>query len=275
MFKARLGLAVVALGMSIASVVMAVAPVEEAEPDALAPATNQVAAPSRDRAMMMLVNKIQAMQQEMQKLRGQLEVQAHDLRLMEQQQRAFYQDLNLRVAKTENSLTKVAEARANAVVAATAIKQAVSAKAAMSEAQPATKIAKKIESANTPKAQYQQAYKLIKGKNYSDAEKALRGFIEAYPRHELTANAHYWLGELLINRGQYDEAIKQFNLVIDQFGNSPKRAAAMLKLGYAYFRKGEFVSARGELGKVKKQYPNSTTARLASARLLDMDKRGL
>ena len=44
-----------------------------------------------------LIDKIQSLQQEVQELRGQLEVQAHDLKLLQQQQVAFYKDLDARL----------------------------------------------------------------------------------------------------------------------------------------------------------------------------------
>lgn len=44
-----------------------------------------------------LLNKIQGMKQELQELRGQMEVQAHDLKMLQQQQLAFYKDLDGRV----------------------------------------------------------------------------------------------------------------------------------------------------------------------------------
>ncbi len=43
------------------------------------------------------MNKIQGLQQDIQELRGQLEIQTHDLKSLQQQQLAFYKDLDTRM----------------------------------------------------------------------------------------------------------------------------------------------------------------------------------
>lgn len=45
-----------------------------------------------------LIEKVLNLQKEVQELRGQLEVQAHDLKLLQQQQVAFYKDLDARIS---------------------------------------------------------------------------------------------------------------------------------------------------------------------------------
>lgn len=50
-----------------------------------------------------LIDKIQSLQQEIQELRGQLEVQAHDLKLLQQQQVAFYKDLDARLSGSSSA----------------------------------------------------------------------------------------------------------------------------------------------------------------------------
>lgn len=51
-----------------------------------------------------LVDKILSLQQELQELRGQIEVQAHDLKLLQQQQLAFYKDLDTRLGGSTATL---------------------------------------------------------------------------------------------------------------------------------------------------------------------------
>ena len=45
-----------------------------------------------------LIEKVLNLQKEVQELRGQLEIQAHDLKLLQQQQLAFYKDLDSRLS---------------------------------------------------------------------------------------------------------------------------------------------------------------------------------
>lgn len=47
----------------------------------------------------MLLSRLEAAQQEIQQLQGKIEVQAHDLKLLHEQQRAFYEDLDKRLTQ--------------------------------------------------------------------------------------------------------------------------------------------------------------------------------
>jgi uncharacterized membrane protein YccC len=53
-----------------------------------------------------LVNKIQGLQQEIQELRGQLDVQAHELKVLQEQQLAFYKDLDARLRTPSSNVAK-------------------------------------------------------------------------------------------------------------------------------------------------------------------------
>ncbi|MBX9692232.1 MAG: tol-pal system protein YbgF, partial [Cyanobacteria bacterium] len=46
------------------------------------------------------VNKMKGLQQEVQELRGQLEMQAHEMKLLQQQQLSFYKDIDTRLRGT-------------------------------------------------------------------------------------------------------------------------------------------------------------------------------
>src|SRR3990167_5296015 len=52
---------------------------------------------------MNLPQQITELQQQLAELRGQLQMQSHDLKLLENQQRSFYQDLNQRLGQLKNS----------------------------------------------------------------------------------------------------------------------------------------------------------------------------
>ncbi len=53
-----------------------------------------------------LIDKIINLQKEVQELRGQLEVQAHDLKTLQQQQLSFYKDLDSRLSGTAGKTVK-------------------------------------------------------------------------------------------------------------------------------------------------------------------------
>ncbi|MCW8398176.1 tol-pal system protein YbgF [Legionella sp. PATHC038] len=225
-----------------------------------------------------LIDKIQSLQQEVQELRGQLEVQAHDLKLLQQQQVAFYKDLDARLSGTTSAKVSPNKASAN--------KPALDLSVGSKEPAPKTVTptsdiqASKSASIPSPAAvstsranpadeqiSYLAAYELVKNKRYDDAIISMNGFVQKYPKGGYTANAQYWLGELYLAKKDYSKAIEHFNVVLQQFPTSSKSAASMLKTGYAYAAQGNKQEAQKFLQQVVRAYPGTPTAQLANSRL--------
>lgn len=209
----------------------------------------------------MLLNKLQGLQQEVQELRGQLEVQAHDLKLLQQQQLAFYKDLDTRL---RNDPAKVA-------------KNVPAPDLAIETNKPATPPTINPVMNNTPRTNpadeqisYMAAYELVKNKKFDDALAAMQSFVTKYPQGGYTANAHYWLGELLMVKQDYTGAIEHFEVVLQQFPSSTKTAASLLKTGYALAASGKKQEAISRLQQVVTTYPNTNTAQLAKAKLASL-----
>ncbi|KTD10863.1 outer membrane protein [Legionella gratiana] len=217
-----------------------------------------------------LIDKIQSLQQEIQELRGQLEVQAHDLKLLQQQQVAFYKDLDARLSgsspkSVSNKPTidldvgsKESISKTNAPAAKTETNKMAT-----------TPVSDPVSRANPADEQisYLAAYELIKNKRYDDAITAMNVFVQKYPKGGYTANAQYWLGELYLVKKDYTKAIEHFDTVLQQFPTSSKSAASMLKVGYAYAEQGNKQEAKKFLQQVVRAYPNTPTAQLASTKL--------
>ncbi len=119
------------------------------------------------------------------------------------------------------------------------------------------------------KADYNQAYKLLVN-NPADAVPAFRAFMTNYPKHELVANAQYWLGEALYAQKDYTGASREFTKVLTQYKGSPKAPGAALKLGYSYYELKQWESARRTLEDTIRFFPDSNSAKLAQARLTRM-----
>ena len=82
-----------------------------------------------------------------------------------------------------------------------------------------------------PEESYDEAYQLLRRADYSQAEQALRLFIETYPDHQLSGNAFYWLGETFYVRNDYEQAAKSFAHGYKSFPSGPKAPDNLLKLG--------------------------------------------
>lgn len=214
-----------------------------------------------------LIDKIQGLQQELQELRGQLEVQAHDLKLLQQQQVAFYKDLDARISGNATQAAKGSPSEANLnpqdkSAATNQNRSQISKNAPVIT--PAT-------GARTNPADeqisYLAAYELVKSRNYDNALTAMNQFVQKYPRGGYTANAQYWLGELYLVKKDYAQAVDHFNVVLQSFPTSSKSAASMLKMGYAYAALGNKPEAKKYLQQVVRAFPDTPTAQLANSKL--------
>lgn len=221
-----------------------------------------------------LIDKIQALQKEVQELRGQLEIQAHDLKLLQQQQVAFYKDLDSRLTGGASVSAKAATDKP-AMDLSLGSKEPAS-RASTPAAQSVAKTASTPEPVVTPVSRvnpadeqisYLAAYELIKNKRYDDALGSMNTFVQKYPRGGYTSNAQYWLGELYLVKKDYAKAIEHFDIVLKQFPTSSKSAASMLKVGYAYAEMGNKPEAQKYLQQVVRAYPNTPTAQLANSKL--------
>ncbi|KTD17482.1 tol-pal system protein YbgF [Legionella jordanis] len=227
-----------------------------------------------------LLDKIQGMQQEIQELRGQLEVQAHDLKALQQQQLSFYKDLDARLrgsgSKSGQSaqLSPEPKAATELSLGATESKSPpLSGETKGKLAPPAQQIivapSNPVTRGNPADEQisYLAAYDLVKNKRFDEALTAMQHFISQYPKGGYTANAQYWLGELYMVKNNYPKAIDHFEIVLKQFPSSSKAAASTLKIGYALAASGKVEEARLRLQEVLRNYPDTPTAQLATTKL--------
>lgn len=216
-----------------------------------------------------LLNQIKGLQQEVQELRGQLDIQAHELQALKDQQLAFYKDFD---ARLNHAPTHTAQAEAPIDLsigqsAATAARtQPATGKTAVVASPTPAKTAQRTNPADE-QIRYLAAYDLVKTKRYDEALLAMQDFISQYPRGGYTANAHYWMGELYMVQKDYPQAIQHFEVVLKNFSSSSKAAACSLKIGYALASSGQESEARQRLQQVIKNFPDTPTAQLASTKL--------
>lgn len=213
-----------------------------------------------------LLDRLQALQQEVQELRGQLEIQAHDLKLLQQQQLAFYKDLDGRINRTTPA-TATPNKRTD-LISNNRLQLDSSDVNQQDSSSQITTLSKteKINPANE-QISYLAAYELIKNKKYDDALNAMNTFVYQYPQSGYTANAQYWLGELYLVKKDYRKAITHFDTVLQRYPSSSKSAASLLKIGYALAADGNKDEARQRLQHVISNYPDTNAAQLAAAKL--------
>ena len=207
--------------------------------------------------------RIDALQAEVRKLRGQVEVLENGNEALRKQQRDLYADLSRRVEALEGGGGRGAGAAGTSSSSGAAALGTAAAGAGLSGAgsTPAPR------TGETAELRYGKAFDALKAANYPVAIAGMRDFLAAYPDHDLADNAQYWLGEAYYVTRDYDNAVAAFTTVGQRWPDSSKAPDAMLKLGYAQFELKRLDAAKQTLSQVGTRYPGTEAARLAQERL--------
>jgi tol-pal system protein YbgF len=193
-----------------------------------------------NQGLLEMARQLAALDQELRRLRGELEQAQHDLERTRGQQRDQYVDLDTRLRAAETALS--------------------SAQASLPTA--------------GPEAEYQAAFNLLKDGKYDEAAVALREFLARNRQHELASNAMYWLGEAHYVRRDYPAALAAFEGVLKDYPGARKSADALLKAGYCQYELQRYGPARTALKQLVQEYPDSPAAAEAKARLERMTAEG-
>jgi tol-pal system protein YbgF len=126
---------------------------------------------------------------------------------------------------------------------------------------------KAVELQQTPEVLYQQALDAMKAGDTGKARELFTKFLDQNPKHNLAANAHYWLGETYYSEKNFEQAILEFQEVIKNFPEKEKVPAAMLKQGMAFKELGDSKSSLYIYKKLTEEYPKSEEAKIAKEKL--------
>jgi tol-pal system protein YbgF len=184
-------------------------------------------------------------------LQGRVETLEHETETTTGRQRDLYVDLDERILALEESM-KVAATGAGTASAAGALPVP----------------------GGSDRDNYQAALELIKEQRYDAAEKAFKQFLVTFPDSQMADNAQYWLAETFYVTDRFDEALKQFTVVVNDYPKSRKVPDALLKMGFCSYELQRWSDARVALGRVQSEFADTTAARLAEQRLKRMSDEG-
>ena len=274
-----------------------------------------------------MLQQIEALQQEVNTLHGDIEFQNHTLEQVKKRQRDLYTDIDQRLQRIERSGSVSGEEANDTILlenisdgtpplqtiepidapvgvstASTQTESALSVEIieTSSDSSPETQVSVEEQLVNNTmetvsevpepglaapapqvqldpvqiRAQYQQAFKLLKQSQYEQAIKAFREFLTINPRSEYSDNAQYWLGEAYYVTHQFDVALQEYNTLLQNFPDSKKLTHSLLKIGFCYYEMGEHEEAKLRLQSLKQQHPGTTAARLAEERLKKIAMEG-
>jgi len=182
-----------------------------------------------------LISQHEQTQQEIAKLRGQIEVLANELSNAQKRQKDFYVDLDGRLRKLEPRKINIDGK----------------------------------EAAVEPSEQnsYDAALQLFKSGEYKAAAGALDAFVKRYPESGYAANAQYWLGNAHYAMRDCKAAIAAQQVVVRVYPDSPKAPDAMLNIASCYTELKDKANTKKILDALVQQYPDSSAAQTARERL--------
>jgi tol-pal system protein YbgF len=200
---------------------------------------------SADRsALLELSSQINALRDEVARLRGQVEVLANQADGAEKRQKDLYLDIDTRLRKLEEVAEKTPPAAG-----------------APAEMSPGENKA------------YQAALDQFKLGNYPLAVSAMQGFLVTYPSSPLAANAQYWVGMAYSGQRDYKNAIAAQRKLLSSWPDSDKAPDALLSIASSQETMGDRKAAQKTLQDVIARYPASSSAASAKQRLAVLNKR--
>lgn len=226
-------------------------PVDIIEPSVSSePASSTPSSPQNSNNLSTLFYELQLLQNEVMKLRGELEELGHRLDELSRQQSAQYMDIDRRLSGLPAATTALPAD----------LPEGEAAEGADPAAAPEESM---ITQPVTEEGAYRQAFALIDGRQFEQAVSAFDQFLIAYPNGEYTPNAFYWLGELHLRLEDLEKSRQSFVQVLTLFPDNRKVPDALYKLGVVYDRLGDRETAERYLRRILSEYPTTTAAELS------------
>ena len=255
----------------------------------------QVESEGANRGVVQLLNRMEGLNTDLNRLRGQIEVLTNDINNAQKRQRDMYVDLDTRLRRVEQQsaaakkdqealpaleerIRKLEQAAALTSIPAPVASAAAATVAVQPGAAPTTATAAAAQPSLPPanlaavdQAAIQRAYdNAFSNYRISDYQAAIRGFdgfLKSYPKHQLAANAQYWIGESHFHLLDYRAAIEAQRRLLGYYPDSAKAPDALLIIGTAETGLGDNAAARKTFEELIAKYPNTESAEKAKGRL--------
>jgi tol-pal system protein YbgF len=118
---------------------------------------------------------------------------------------------------------------------------------------------------------YDEAYQLVKARQYQQSIPLFERFIAEYPTSVRQANAYYWLGALYMVVDQLPQAEQSLTELLTRYPDHAKIPDASYKLATLFYKQGKRDQSRQLLEEIVAKYANtnSNTVQLATTFLRD------
>lgn len=250
----------------------------------------------QNQGLLDLFQQLESLQKEVANLRGQLELNTHELEKLKDQQRKLYSDVDNRLRRLDgqsadestvvgagvpplqemtptDSLTPAGDDAESALMIESITPDAVSESGEIEEITTTDTLpADESDIAGTAdpleaQTNYQAAFNLLKQAEYNKAIDAFDKFLVKYPNSQYSENAQYWMAEALYVTRRYNEAITEYMKLVSTYPQSQRVPNSLLKIGYSYYELGQADEAQKILQDLIRKFPGTTAARDAEDRL--------
>ena len=203
----------------------------------------------RAQGLLDLLQSVEAMKNDMAKLRGQIEVNTYNIDTTQKRQKDLYVDLDNRLRKLERVDSPAPSA------------------APVPGINPPPMLPSATSDPAAENRTYESAFNLFKIGNYQAAIVGFQNFLKGYPSSPLAANAQYWIGNSYSALKDYKIAIAQQQKLITTYPGSPKVPDALLNIASSQAELGDKEGARRSLEEIIAKYSLSPAADTARKRL--------
>lgn len=203
----------------------------------------------QNQGLLSLLNQVEALKNDVARLRGAQEEQAHRLETADKRTKDLYVDLDGRIKE-------IASRPVAAPADTIRLQPSQSLVAAPAAISPIA-----VADAESETKAYEVAHALTKAGKYKEAIVAFQTFLSQYPAGSLAANALYWIGfSQVAGQSDFKSASESYQRLLKDFPTSPKASDALLSLARAQIQLEDKEAARATLNQLLAKHPASKAA---------------
>lgn len=214
----------------------------------------------RSQSLIDLLNQVEQLNADINQLKGQMEVMAHEMETAQQRQRDLYADVDARLRKLETAPPAESAKAPSAPIAVPEQPAVTPPPTAPAEA-----------AVDNEAKDYEAAFALFKAGKYASAAEAFDKFQQTYPESKLAGNAQYWSGTSHFSQHDYKGALAAQQKLLKTYPDHEKIPDAMYSIANCQIQLSEIDSARQTLKTLVGKYPQANIAPKAKERLKQLE----
>lgn len=191
-----------------------------------------------------LLSQVEQLNQELSRLKGELEVANHNITITQQRQRDLYADTDTRLRQLESSATPAAQ-----------------------PAEAAADGSNASQEASAESRDFEAAQALATASRHREAFEAFDKYLQTYPNSARVPEAQYALGYAQFSLKNYKASMATQQKLLQQFPDHAKAPDAMYNIANSQIQLSDVDGAKKTLRLLLSKYPKSDVAPTAQKRL--------